>query len=401
MGRTLCTALLVLLSAGATPAQDPQDRARARAEALGDFGREFARRVETGDLRWLEPKLDTEAVLDRCFHTLSTTSALGRDVFDGFRTGVREHNAWVSQIVASTDGGSYDYLGIVTRGQEQRLLFRMIKADGSFNFHEYTVGNRRKTPHFVDIFPYASGELLSETLRRLFVMGNFDRDRSLLGALIGDGQSDLEKHIDDLRRMNELVGSDPRQVLAIFDTLPESLQREKMFLLIRIQAASFLGVEGPEYAKALDDFAAWIPEDDASRNIVLIDAYFARGQFDELLRVLRNLRSQVGREGWLPTLMCVAMMGKNDHTRAREYAEEAVAAEPDLFEAHANRVVAALAEGQEEHILEAFRGCDAVGFALDDDWLAEVDGYADFLHTPAGKTWRNGEPSDVWHATPR
>ena len=130
------------------------------------------------------------------------------------------------------------------------------------NYHEFVLARRSDGKvRAVDIYIFLSGELISQTMRRMYIPVAAQVSSGLMKRLVGTEQAFMKNFPRFEQMTAEVRSGRPAEALKIFSSSPE-LHQDKNVLLIRLQAAQ--EVNEAEYSRAIEDFRPPIPTTPAS-----------------------------------------------------------------------------------------------------------------------------------------
>ena len=115
--------------------------------------------------------------------------------------------------------------------------------------------------------------------------------------------------------------------LDIYEKLSPDLQKEKLLLYARLNAAKHL--KGKPYDAAVRAYRQHYP-DDVSTNLILIDAYADHKLYDRNSPASTRSTCAVGGDPYLDMLRSRAFRMKGDLAAEKECVNKAIVAEPDL-----------------------------------------------------------------------
>jgi hypothetical protein len=294
-----------------TAASAPSSQMPAGAPVTDEEAMSFARSVESALRERHETALltlvDWEELLHRATWTPDETPAL-RSARAGFTNGLEASLMQpgglvrgIADIVAN--GGSYSLLRIHSEGGVKRALFRMTLSEtGGLNYHDYVLERRAGGQvRAVDIYIFSSAEPLSQTLRRAFLPVVAQASRGLIGRFT-DTENEFIRNAEALRRLGRAnVEQRSVEALQIYRELPESLQRDKSILLIRLRAAQRASAD--EYAQAIKAFHTF-HSNDPCLDFISIDGYAMQGDFPKAIEAIGRVNDAVG--GTMPpSISCV------------------------------------------------------------------------------------------------
>lgn len=188
----------------------------------------------------------------------------------------------------------------------------------------------------LDFYSYTSGERISKTVRRIYLPAAANQSRNILDKLL-TGESDLVKASP---KITELTGAirngKPKEALAIYASLPPGAQKEKAFMLLRLQAAQAAN-DDTLYLAAMDDLAKTFPNDPCV-DLITIDALVMRKEYGKTLAALQRLDKRVGGDPYLKVLQANILAEEGKEDEAAKLVQAAIDAEPTLRGAHYTRL---------------------------------------------------------------
>jgi hypothetical protein len=329
----------------------------------------------------LESRIDFDDLVGRGIDSLEAPEAIKRQFTDGVRRGFDLARAICGDIET---GGSYSLLDTRMVEGQPRALFRLLGDDG-VNYHDYLLGG--DPVQVVDIYVYTNGEWLSELVHRGFlsVAARFGTRSSS-----ADGADRLYlANLDGILRMIELYrNGDFEGSLAIFEALPGELKTHRTILMQRFAAAVPVG--GEAYQQAMQDLKDAFP-DDGRLGLVFIDYYFALGEYDESLELIRRLDKQIGGDPYLDFLRANVLYAAGRPNAAKRAARKAIEGEPWLEDAYWVLVSISLEQREFEATVRLLAAIESeLGLALDD--LNGIPEYSEFVASEAYSDWMAMRP---------
>jgi hypothetical protein len=385
-----------------SPSARPRGTSAAARDAAGEAARAADDQVNEAECRQFAEHLQSVVVTpgdeplgeltdwDHIFVIASEGVEIPKDQVAGARRGFRQGLAQsgdlfnqVAQIIAQ--GGRYDLLRVHRKDGKWRAMFRLLLPDGGVNYHDLEVHrNRAGEMKIADIYIFATGEHLSETLRRMFLQMSAELNRSFLERLSGKEQL-MMKHLDDMQSITAaLREGDPRRALKVYHRLPAELQREKTLLVFRVMAASTAQDED-ELVAAVEMMREHHPED-ACLDLMSIDYYLGRQDFDKALAAIDRLDAAVGTDPYLDVTRANVALLDNDFAQAQQLALGVIEEQPDLADAYWVMITVGLKEHDHAKTLEWLKRLDQT---LPMEWFdlsAQAD-YAEFVKTPEYTAW--------------
>lgn len=353
-------------------------------EEIQVFVAEMNAAIDSNSAAAVARLINLTAIVEKCMAGIEAPAQFQR----GFRQGIGPAGPRLaSEILASTQaGGSYRFLRSSNEGNVAQVLFRLSLPAGGMNYHRFDL-IRDSTGKVAsgDLFVFVSGEYMSTTLRRLYLPAAAQQSRSLLEKLTGT-EADVVRHSDKLTRMQQLRGlGQHREILNVYNALPESLKFNKAILLIRLLSAQ--EVSEAEYLQAVEDFRRHFPGD-ASLNMLLIDYHVLKNEFADCYAAIDTLDQSLGGDPYLQVLRSSVMIleGRVDDAEAA-MTELAKTDDVDLAgEATMAILSCALVKQDHDQTLEVLHVLrDTYGYQFLD--LTTVEEYANFVRTPQYQQW--------------
>ena len=352
----------------------------------------FEKAVAATNKKQVNTLLDWDALLERATGDVDCDPKLRERFAAGVKDSVRGEKGLGSEICAAIDaGGSYKLLRLHKNGDEQRALFRLLLPDsGGVNYHDLILAkNQKGQTRIVDIYIFLSSETMSTTVRRAFLPIAAQAEKSILKRLTTQ-ESDFIKNIDQLSQMAAArQKGDHQKVLTIYNRLPQSLQKDKLCLLLRLIAAS--NMDDKTYEKAIDAFRKAYP-DDASIDLVSLDSFIFKKNYAGALKCLERIEKAIGGDAHLNVLRANIRVEMGDSKIAIDLAKEAIAIEPELEDAYWSLVTAAMNTKDWELVSETLISLEDE-FQTEFEDLTKVEFYQPFTETPQYRQWlkRNSE----------
>jgi predicted negative regulator of RcsB-dependent stress response len=379
--RDMLSLLLLVLAAQPTAAAAPA-KAPAMDPAYVAYTTELVQGINAGDASILDARIDVEQLLERATRNTSAPKAFK----DGFATGVRRSGMQLGkQLIASReDDSSFHLLRLRMEGGTPHALYRVVSSQGGVNYLDMELARKADGQVvIVDFYPYITGELFSETMRRMFLQAAREAGYNLVDKLMGKEQ-DFLKNAPRLQEMQRFVQEQKfAEALKTFNELPPSLRQNKPFLLLRLTAASQL--EEAEYQKAIQDFEQAYPNDPCL-DLISIDGHMLRKDYATVMKMVDRLDQRV-KDPYLQYLRGSVMLDKGDRKAALGYFKAAVAAEPTLALSHWVLIGLSL---QDKQYKDTVRYLDAIerDTSVELGELEDLEQYAGFVKSPEYKAWK-------------
>ncbi|MFP2927738.1 tetratricopeptide repeat protein [Pyxidicoccus sp. 3LG] len=381
----LLTLLAITSAAPAAPSSPPAEE--ARTAPLEPAYLEFAQAVEKGinarNAAALDAHIDIDAIARRSTQGVQVPAEFAK----AFTQGLKQSGLGFGKQLVSTfdDESTFTLLRARSTKGIPRALFRSVTPQGLNYLDLELTRNAKGQVKVVDLYPYVTGELISETLRRSYIAAAADANQGLVDRLMGKEQTYL-KNLPKVQAMRAaLQAGKNEEVIRIYGQLPASFKVDKIALLLRLQAAAAMSVEGEPYAQAISDFEKALPND-PSLELVSFDGYLLRKDHAGAVRAMDRLDRRV-RDPYLSVLRGNVMLDKGDTAEARRHYAAAVAAEPTLLVAHWSLAGLALQTKQYKELGERLDALEATGQVELND-LEGVAEYEGFVKSPEYKTWK-------------
>ena len=350
--------------------------------------REFAVKVEKAvadkDRATLGQLFTLYPLMERSVADLNLSASNKASFLKGVQTAA-SRNSFVEQVMAEVEkGGSYKLLRVHEVDGRPRAMLRLVMSEKGVNYHDVLL---TRLPDgrvdLEDVYVFATGEMLTQSFRRLLLPAAAELDRGLVARLRGTDQlycSNLAK----IQAMSRAVqAGNGREAVDAYKALPAELQRNKVILVAYLQAAA--GVDDTEYSTALEAFRRHFPND-AAIDFISVDYFLLRKQYDESLRCIGTVEKAVGGDPYLHTLRANVLVEAGRFPAAREAAEKAVVEEPTLPDAYWTRISVALREKNHRDTLAWLKKIvEKLDMEILD--LTELEDYKDFVRSPEHETW--------------
>jgi predicted negative regulator of RcsB-dependent stress response len=359
--------------------------APARAEdAYGAYARGVERAFAEGRNDALQ--LDLDALSER----VTTGIPAKEQIRNGFVTGMKRSgvNQTLGKQLADSvkEGGSVKLLRVRDEKGGGRALFRVLGGSGVnyLDLHlEKGAGGKVKV---VDGYVFISGETLSQSVRRFYLMAVAEADLSILDRLAGKEQEFL-KNVPAMKEMQKAQGEKRYgDVIAAYEKLPPNLKKERMFLLPRFAAAAAMNDE-KQYARAIDDFEKALPGDPAL-DLVSIDGHVLRKEWDKAIQRIDSLDSRV-HDPFLEFLRGSMLLQKGDTAGAKARFGAAIQGDPTLQQPYFAAMEVAMKEKDWTSTADLLTAVERdAGVKLAN--LEQVDEFSGFVKSKAYKAWKAG-----------
>lgn len=392
-------ALLLLHSAGCGGSGKPTDSAGEMTLGEVNSATRFVAASRTGcdelvksieaavahqDINAFNALIDEEQIMDRILAGLDTSEEFRTSFMQGMREGGGLANLSREIMGSVQRGGDYIFVRMVQAGEEIHPLFRLsLPESGGMNYHELIISvDAEKRPRIADIHVYLSGELLSQSIRRLVLPAVAAENAGIMAKLTG-AESAFLNHVSTMQKINDLNRSQRySEALALFQTLPESLQKDKTVLLTKLIVAQ--GVGDAEYTSVIRDLEKYYP-DDPARDFRAMDLLAMQGQHDNLIKTVDRLITSI-QDPFLNLLKVNSLLELNRIDEAHKAVADAKAAAPDRIDVYWTETSIALKE-QNHAATAALLDEISEKFGMTFNDLNQVSEYANFAQSEIGKEW--------------
>ena len=214
----LCAVLAVPSVASGPPAftPTPDDSPSLAGARLFAFVKHFERAVNRRDSRAINDALEMDAMMDLVCEGLDVSPAQRQAFADGIGRS-RWSAAYLDRL---GETGHIKLLKVRDENGRPRALYRLVGDDG-LNYHDAVLDtDDRGRDVIVDLYVFADGEMMSQTLRRRLVE-QLGSDRSVPPAAPGEVAADLvglnqlirsQRWLDareSVSRIAKTIGDDP------------------------------------------------------------------------------------------------------------------------------------------------------------------------------------------------
>ncbi len=376
--------LCLAVAATAGEAPDPDAHPRPTPEEARAFGERLELSVRRGDPAPFDEAFDVDAFFDRMFRDHGIPAAHLEAAKRGSRQSLRLGTQFVQQVRL---GGRLDFLGLRTDRPAPTIQFRLIVAEGAVTYNEAALLIRDGEVSIEDVYVYASGEYMSDTIRRLLLPVLVQQDRAWLDKLLV-AESAYVKHSDVIQRMAQT--QTPEVAIRLYDGLPEVLRNDRGLLLLFLRAASRMGTDSPEYARALQEIRKRIPPTDPAVHLLLVDLCCTEGRFEDAHAHLAALRQALGREdAYLDFLDGNVYLAEQRYEEAEASYLAGIEREPDLQAPYGSLIDVALAREDWEGVSKRLDAVEAAfGIVLTPEIIEANDGFAGYVQSDAYRRWR-------------
>lgn len=380
--------LFALLAAGCNPKPPaPSDGSPAprivetgppvtEAEAV-EFGKKIESAMTNRDAEALASLVRVDDLVRRSVSDFNLASAERAGVEDGIKksAGKQVSQGWIAQI-----GNSQVKLLRTRESQGRRsALIRLSGGEGGIRYIEFMLARGSDGGVVTeDVYSVATGELLTQTLRRMLLAG-----LPVGGNSITASQKVYQAAMPDIQKMSNLVRegqmADARKV---YERLPGEVREEKFVHLIGLRT---LQDDEPAYLADLERYRKRFPND-PSLDMILLDYYMLKGDAKGLRGCMIRLERAVGGDPALRVMEADFRLQIGDSDEARRLASDALNEEDTLTTAYWVLIIVARQQADHAETLRLLQAvvekCD---FPLDVEAIRQNEKYKAFASSPQYK----------------
>jgi tetratricopeptide (TPR) repeat protein len=375
----------------APPANTTAGKSAAKEVSVADaqkWATALQRAVRVGDADTFNKLVDWDAFIETAT-ALADNSAKLKAYRVGFAQGLRSaatsnKSGFGRAVIGAVErAGEYRPLHIHRESGRLRVLFRLIASNGALNYHDWFLGRSKEGEVVaVDCYVYLLGELYSQNLRRTFLPMARKQGGADLNALSGQEQ-EFVAHFDQFSGMGQYVhDKDWRQALDMYQRLPSSVQHSTPALTMRLMATQ--ATSNAEYLATIDDFRKYHPND-AMIDLISIDAYILRRDYDKALDGIDRLDKSVGGDPYLKVLRGSVLAREKKYDAARTTFEKAVAQDPKLLRGYYALIDLSLLQHNFADTLKWLKQAESQGVKF--GGMKGSPAFAEFMKSPEYESW--------------
>ena len=372
------------------PSRSPHrvlDLSDRQFDAFSRFSRNLADTLNQRDHAVFATALDVDELLARITTRLSS-SGTGRAriqaVSDQFRISLEHMKTnLLNQLGVSS---RWKFLRLIRRDGPAgtvHSLFRLDFGDEGVQYWEFILQQHQDSDsiRIIDWFSYATGMTKSAELSRvsalfLSAISGVDRDRFM--------GTPVYRFFHAYRE---------RQFIAVvleYHNLPEELKNDRLLLAYRLEAAA--AINDNEYRRALDDIARYHGEDPRFQ-FVLVDYHYLQGQYTQAEKALKIFDDYIGGDAPVSVLHASLAYAQGDLPRAIRYCRRAIEQDRGYEQAYLALLdILVAARRYQDAVLVLSILQERFFYRFDGSELVQLQGYTDFVNSPAFRNWRRLAP---------
>ncbi len=179
-----------------------------------------------------------------------------------------------------------------------------------------------------------TGGTISQTLRRMFIPLLAASQKGFMEKM-SEKDKAVINNMDAIKQFAQAVKGqgDVKTAYDRYRSLPDELRSSKFLHIMAIQLAQKLGDSGESIPQEMERFKTSYPNDRAI-NILSIDYYIIKKQYDKSLEAVEGLNKSIGGDPYLDFIRGNILVAMQQSDKAKEAFEKAIQAEPDMEEAY-------------------------------------------------------------------
>ncbi|MEW4567364.1 hypothetical protein AB1L88_05800 [Tautonia sp. JC769] len=360
-----------------------------------EYGAAFEEALLSSDPGALSRLIDWQAVVDQATRGIDAPADVKRNFSRGFLlVSQAGYNGLVNGLIETTSqGGRCTPLRLIGDEDRRGIRIRLLYSDGALSYLDCYLARRADgSIKAVDVLPYGVGETIVQSARHGYLTTVARSQRDLIDRLTGKDR-ELIAYLPTLSQMNvDLQAGQYEAVLTAYRSLPESLQKERLFLVLRFSAAAEID-DDDAYAAALADFLEYFPNDPGV-DLLMIDSHVLRGEFDEALAAIDRGDRGIGGDPYMHLLRARVHIERENVIEARAAISRAIEEEPSLVEAYWALLDLTITQ---EDFEETARLLDLMAkkFGIEFNDLAQVPEFTAFVASPHYNEWIARQPTSM------
>lgn len=374
---TMSLLLLVTLSTTTLAQKGKEKKLLAVAEALQTA-------VTEQDQAALDDLFDKEEFVNLII--IDDGSAKLARFNEGFKSKLVERSILGTMILqkASTEGFSYELVRVYFDKKEPHIIFRLSGASG-INYHDFLLKKIKGDYSIVDAYIYLSGEYISATFRRLYIIASKDYLPPSISAGLPDFQLEEIMQVANAKQLVD-QGHYP-EAAEMMSGLGEDIRKEKIFALMELLIKANL--EEEDYLQAMVDYKNLFPED-PSIDLVSLDYLLIQEKFEEGLAAIDRLDERLGGDPYLDIYRGSFYYSLNNYPKATALFKRFTENFPDDTDGWDSLISVYIDDKKYTEALGIFDVLiEKYGLGKSDMavFIEEEPTYADFIKSEAYKNW--------------
>ena len=293
---------------------EPAGDAEARA-----FAEAFEKSVMSGDVAAIQAGVDNAALIRRSLAELKIPEGTRIGVEGALKLGgVNIADVFTNIHAQIEHGASFRLLHLRRDAGEQRVLFRLVNPSGGIGYLDcFLVRHADGKVRIDDVYSFELGQMLSDVQGRPLLLAGENLGKAPGAAVAGPGNDGIRLSNAWSEMRKRIKAGEYQEALDVYRSLPEHLQKEKLVLITRIQAARRL--KGKPYDEAVIAYRKTFPNE-PNLDLIMIYAYHEHKLFDKVLASIDGLDRTVGGDPFLDVLRADTYFEKGDLAAAKRCA---------------------------------------------------------------------------------
>ncbi|QDU01476.1 hypothetical protein V6x_11560 [Gimesia chilikensis] len=362
-------------------------------QELQAFGKEIQQTAYSQDAAKFRALFDWTTFINRVLGDYEQNPAVKeaiQPVRKQLETAYSENNQGIdSEILAEVGSGAdYRFLAMRKEDNQFKVIFRFLRPDWTLNYQALIIEKQASGElKIVDIDSLSTGELISQSLQRLYLPEIYKAHLD-----VKDKLSDQEKSriINQKKRYDFLTAAtDKTDPFQTYTQLPNEYKNEKIVLLFLAQ--NTIETENDKkYQSVLGAYRKSHPQDPAAE-LLSIDYFSMTKQYKQALESIDRLTAAIKTtDPYLYSVRAGVLIEMGDHNLAGKYASKASELEPDLLQPYLHLINLSVMQGQFDASIKYLDVLNnKFGFAYEDLDLSELDNFDKFTASPQFKQWQS------------
>lgn len=314
---------------------------KTSAEEAKKFALAIEKDAAQKKIDFLEKNIFVDALMDRMYTTdeMKNKKISKKGVQAGVAEALAKHNYEKTIFQSMGDKGSFKLVKLYEKEGKARAIFRLFGA-GGLNYIDMELVNMDKKTGIADMFLYTTGENISQSMGILIA--------SMFNSKSGS-EAEIGAKLAAIRQYN--ASRDYEGAKRIFDELPEKIKKTKMMAAVHLNILTNLPGEGStKEMEALEANYA----DDASFQLMLIDVYFVKNEYDKAMNSVNIMDKLIDRDPFLDYFRGLIYKQKGDLKNAALHFEKASKELPEFPESFIELAVQYAEQGDQENAKKYF-----------------------------------------------
>lgn len=314
----ICLALLLL---GWFPAA-----ALAQHQDLNAFVRSIEIGINAGNGDAIDSQMLLDTLLNRSLRSMRPKNSEERITLNSMRNGMRSKFRLGGEIAGALQGqlpwnGAYYPIRTYETGGVPHAVFGLFSVEGGINYHDFELVRLPEGYRILDCYVYATGELMSETLR-----GVLQQIAPAGMSSIDDPDKGAALNIAQMRSLTQ--AGDYEGALARFDALPPDWKRNKAIRILAMKSA--IELSDTLYLRHMQEYEQMFPGD-PSLPLIQIDQLLYMEQYAQVNASIDTLDARLGGDPALDMMRGFISIIEGDRERSYGYFRRLQQVRPDFL----------------------------------------------------------------------